>query len=91
MMAKKYGVSLLFEAFADRAYTDDGGLMERSQDGSVYTTPEQMVAQVKEVVQGHVTTPNGNTIPLKADSICVHGDNEASIVAARQIYQSLRS
>lgn len=91
LLARKYGVSLLFEAFADRAYTDKSGLLDRSQEGAVFNSPAQMINQVKQLVQGSVSSTSGKILPLKVDSICLHGDNEASITAAQQIYQSLRS
>ncbi|MCP5537180.1 MAG: 5-oxoprolinase subunit PxpA [Akkermansiaceae bacterium] len=92
LLALKFGVPLLFEAFADRAYTDDGTLVDRSLEGAVFTTPGPMIAQARQIAsQGSVTTASGKVLPLRADSICVHGDNEASIAAAKQIYLSLRT
>ncbi|MEJ6572822.1 MAG: 5-oxoprolinase subunit PxpA [Akkermansiaceae bacterium] len=92
LMGKKYGVSLLFEAFADRAYTDDGGLMDRAFDGALYSSPDQMVEQAIQIAtQGTVTSAEGKTLALNADTICVHGDNPASIAAAKQIYIALKA
>jgi len=91
-MADRYGLKLLFEAFADRAYTDDGALQDRSMEESIFSSPEQIVDQVMQLCnEGSITTVTGEILPLKADSVCVHGDNEASIDAAKKIYQLLRS
>lgn len=91
-LAGKHGVALLFEAFADRAYTAQGELLDRGLEGAVFTEPELMLQQVLQLAgQGSVTSHCGKTIPLKADTICVHGDNEASIHAAQQIRQAIRS
>ncbi len=78
-------VSLLFEAFADRRYTDDGKLTPRSQAGAVLHE-EEMLAQVTQLVQhGSVTTASGNALALNADTLCVHGDNQAAIRQIQQI------
>ncbi|WP_105169446.1 5-oxoprolinase subunit PxpA [Pseudoalteromonas sp. T1lg23B] len=84
-LAAKYGVSLIFEAFADRLYTDEGLLTPRSLPNAVHNKPALM-AQVKQLVAlGSVTTDTGKQLPLKADTLCVHGDNEASIALVKEI------
>lgn len=83
--ASKLGVELLFEAFADRCYADDGKLLARSQPNAVHTQ-EKMLAQVKQLNEhGTITTVNGHTLDIKADSLCVHGDNMAGVQAIQQI------
>ena len=83
---------LLFEAFADRAYTAEGALMDRHIEGAVFSSQDQMIAQVEQLSdQGSVRTVDGKILPLKADSVCVHGDNETSIQVVKQLYQILAS
>jgi UPF0271 protein len=83
--AKEYGIELLFEAFADRCYDDDGSLLSRSKSGAVHTK-EKMLAQVKQLnEQGTITTANGNILNIKADSLCVHGDNMEGVKAVQEI------
>jgi 5-oxoprolinase (ATP-hydrolysing) subunit A len=84
-LAAAAGVSLIFEAFADRRYTDEGKLTPRSEAGAVLHKAE-MLAQVKQLVkQGTVTTVSGKTLALNADTLCVHGDNQAAIAQVQQI------
>ena len=91
-LAMKHKVALLFEAFADRAYTAQGALMERSEQGAVFSDAHKMVEQVLELTQqGCITSSCGKKIAITADSICVHGDNQASVEAAKQIYTALHS
>lgn len=91
-LAEKFEVPLLFEAFADRAYMDDGQLVDRRQEGAVYESTQKMLNQVMRLVRdGSVTTISGKALPLRADTICVHGDNEAAVAAAKEIYQALKS
>ena len=73
------GVKLVFEAFADRCYGDDGSLVHRSQPGAVHNR-ERMLAQVQQLRQDStVTTLSGHIIPLQVDTLCVHGDNPESV------------
>ena len=84
-LAGRHGVALLFEAFADRRYTDTGSLTPRSQPGAVLSGAE-VLAQVTQLVKlGFVTTDSGNTLALKADTLCVHGDNPAALAQLKQI------
>ena len=45
-----------------------------------------MMAQVKQLCDSAtVTTVSGHTLPLLADTLCVHGDNEAGVQAIADI------
>ncbi|MEJ6472859.1 5-oxoprolinase subunit PxpA [Pseudoalteromonas piscicida] len=84
-LAEKYGVSLIFEAFADRLYTDEGLLTPRSMPKAVHDKTA-LLEQVKQLhQQGSVTTATGKPLTLRADTLCVHGDNEASISLIKKI------
>lgn len=77
--AKNFDIEILSEAFADRCYNDDGTLLSRSKAGAVHNR-EKILSQVKLLKEkGCVITSNGNHLKIKADSICVHGDNIESI------------
>jgi UPF0271 protein len=83
--AKDLGIELLFEAFADRCYADDGKLLSRALPGAVHSK-EKMLAQVKQLnEQGTITSVSGHILNIKADSLCVHGDNLAGVQAIAQI------
>lgn len=83
--AADLGIELLFEAFADRCYADDGKLLSRTLEGAVHTK-EKMLAQVKQLnEQGTITSVSGNTLHIKADSLCVHGDNMDGVNAIADI------
>ena len=84
-LAKTYQLTLILEAFADRQYTDAGLLVSRNILGSVHNK-SALIAQVKQLLTtGCVTTQSGTALPLHADSLCVHGDNEASIALIQEI------
>ncbi len=85
-LADERGLPLLFEAFADRRYTDDGLLLARTQPGAVFHDENEIIKQAIALAKsGHVTTDTGKQLTLNADSICVHGDNAESIQAIKKI------
>tara|TARA_B100000700_G_scaffold26962_1_gene25831 strand:- start:470 stop:1207 length:738 start_codon:yes stop_codon:yes gene_type:complete len=84
-MANELELELILEAFADRQYTDEGKLVSRSLAGSVHDK-SALIAQVKQLLEhGTVTTRSGQQLALHADSLCVHGDNEAGIALIQEI------
>lgn len=88
--AKAFGLELLFEAFADRCYDDNGALLSRTKEGAVHSR-EKMLQQVMQLQQhGTVTTVSGYSLALQADSLCVHGDNLAGVQAIEEIRQLIR-
>lgn len=88
--AKERGIELFFEAFADRCYDDDGKLLARTKAGAVHSK-EKMLAQVKQLNQhGTVTTVSGHTLPLQADTLCVHGDNLEGVQAIKAIRELIQ-
>lgn len=88
-IAEYYRVGLLYEAFADRAYDESGLLVPRTQPGAVYQDVEQIKEQVINLAEGQVTTIQGNKLNLAVDTVCVHGDNEHSILTIEALHKVL--
>lgn len=89
-LAAEQGVPLWFEAFADRAYDGDGFLVARSQPGAVHHDSERVIAQALALAGGQpLTASDGSALVLRADSLCVHGDNAGSVAAVRRIRAAL--
>ena len=85
--AQAFGLDVLFEAFADRCYDDNGALLSRAKEGAVHSR-EKMLDQVVQLQEhGTVTTVSGHQLALQADSLCVHGDNMAGVNAIEKIRQ----
>lgn len=83
--AEALGVTLWFEAFADRRYDANGLLVPRSESGAVHDR-KTTLAQVKQLKRcSSVTTVNGDSLLIKADTLCVHGDNPESVAVIREI------
>ena len=74
--ARESGLRVANEVFADRAYNDDGSLVSRLQEGALIQDGELCLKQVNQMItENTVQSINGNTIPMQADTICVHSDN----------------
>lgn len=91
-IADEYNVPLLFEAFADRSYKDDGSLVSRQSPNALHRKSEDIFYQAMQLANfGTVTTVKGNTIEIQADTLCVHGDNEESIATIKRIFTALNN
>lgn len=91
-IAQAHQVKLIYEAFADRRYDENGLLVARSQANAVLKEPQEIIEQVKQLKeQQGITTVNGEFINLKVDSICVHGDNESAIALIAELQQLIEA
>ncbi|MHA6196710.1 5-oxoprolinase subunit PxpA [Pseudomonas wadenswilerensis] len=89
-LGDELGVTLWFEAFADRAYDAAGRLVSRRLPGAVHHDPALIVEQALRLARGEALTANdGSAVHLHAQTLCVHGDNDSSLAAVRQIRQAL--
>ena len=89
--AEKIGLKTACEVFADRTYQDDGSLTPRTQPGAMITDEAKSIAQVLSMVlDKKVTTLSGKVIPIKADSICVHGDGPKALTFVNKIRETLK-
>ncbi|MCU7553993.1 5-oxoprolinase subunit PxpA [Alteromonas sp. ASW11-19] len=87
--AKDIGINLIFEAFADRRYTDEGYLVSRHRDGAVLSDDEALTQAERFMDKQEVVTESGAIIPIAADSLCVHGDSPGAVDMARKIRLAL--
>jgi UPF0271 protein len=91
-IAARRGVRFAFEFFADRAYNPDGSLVSRRLPGAVVRDHEHVTAKALRLVrEGRVAAIDGSTIALKADTICVHGDNPEALALVRRIRAALEA
>lgn len=83
--ANVFDLPLIFEAFSDRRYTDEGLLTPRSMKGAVLHEQQALEQAEQMIQQKTVTTVSGKTLPIDADSLCVHGDTQGAVEIARKI------
>ncbi|MEW5721446.1 MAG: 5-oxoprolinase subunit PxpA [Chloroflexota bacterium] len=78
------------EGFADRAYNRDGTLRSRREPGALIDDPERAAAQALQMVHAQtVTTPEGETIAMPVDTLCVHGDSPGAVEILRAVRETL--
>ena len=88
--AKKLNMKIACEIFADRNYEDDGNLVSRSKPNAVIINPEVAKKHVFNMVKNQsLFSINGKKIPCEIDSVCIHGDNIASLNTAKSIREVL--
>jgi UPF0271 protein len=91
-MGKRHGLRIAFEAFPDRAYNKDGSLVSRREKGAVIHDHEIVAKRgLKMALEGRVVALDGTEIELKADTLCVHGDNPAAVEMVKRIRQELKA
>ncbi|HIY01149.1 MAG TPA: 5-oxoprolinase subunit PxpA [Candidatus Blautia faecipullorum] len=88
--AKDMGLRTALEVFADRAYEEDGSLVNRRKEGAMVTDEKVAIARVVRMIkEKKVTAITGKDIPIQADSVCVHGDGAKALAFVEKIRRTL--
>jgi UPF0271 protein len=88
--AERAGLRTVRESFADRAYTPEGTLVSRREDGAVLHDPTEVARRVVQIVtEGTVTAVDGSTVKIDAESVCVHGDSPGAVDMAERVRAEL--
>lgn len=88
--ARELGCNTACEIFADRAYNDDATLVDRRLDGAVIHDPAEASRRVLDMVRaGAIITQSGKRLPMRIDTICLHGDTEGAVAIARAVRDGL--
>ncbi|MER5380358.1 5-oxoprolinase subunit PxpA [Streptomyces sp. NPDC002688] len=91
-VAERAGLPVVTEAFADRAYTEEGTLVPRTQEGAVITDAGTVVERSLGLARfGVVTSHSGERVPVRARSLCLHGDTPGAVDLARRVRARLES
>lgn len=85
------GLTVIQEAFADRAYRSDGTLMPRTQPGALLETPQQVRQQLRTILKGSLTSVDGQSVPIQTETLCVHLDSPHAIELLHLIRQEIQS
>ncbi|NRB33997.1 MAG: LamB/YcsF family protein [Rhodobacteraceae bacterium] len=89
---EKLGCAWAGEIFADRAYNDDGTLVDRRQPGAMIHDPAIVGPRMAEMVKdGAIRTESGARLETRIDTICVHGDTAEAVALARAVRNSLEA
>lgn len=88
--AEKAGLRAVAEAFADRAYTPEGTLVSRREEGAVLHDAKQVAKNMVRLAQeGKIKAIDGSEIKMDAESICLHGDTAGAVEMAREVRAAL--
>jgi UPF0271 protein len=83
-------LTIVHEAFADRAYTPAGTLVSRREPGAVIHDVERVTRRaLRMAVDGVVEAVDGTEVRLDARSICLHGDTPGAVELARSVREAL--
>jgi len=90
-IAKKSGVSVAGEVFADRGYSDDGTLAPRDKPGGMIEDAAASVKQALAMIEdGYVTSLGGKRVAVAADTMCLHGDQPGAVTFAKTLREAFK-
>ena len=89
--AQAAGLTVAQEAFADRAYRADGTLVPRSEHGSILQTEQDIRRRLHHLMASTVMSVDGASVPIHADTLCLHADTSYAVPLARMIRQEFES
>lgn len=76
LLSEQKGLSIKREVFADRAYNPDFTLVSRNIPGSLLSDEKSISNHLSNILlTGEILAVDGTKLPVKADTLCFHGDN----------------
>lgn len=88
--ARALGLRVVLEAFPERAYLKNGQLAPRSMPGSWITDPQEAARRaVRMVLEGRVEALDGGEVEVRAETLCIHGDNPNAPLVVRAVREAL--
>jgi UPF0271 protein len=89
---ERLGLQVAHEAFAERRYEADATLTPRTHaDASIEDLPTAAAQVARMLEAGRVVTRTGESVPLRADSICLHGDRPDAAAFARSLHETIET
>lgn len=75
-IAIEQGFNVVSEAFADRRYSEASTLVTRTNKNAILFNESDVLKQTLQIIkEKEVTVITGGLIPMKAQTICIHGDH----------------
>ena len=91
-LAGEMGLVKKSEIFADRAYTEEGFLVDRKLPGAVLHDPKEIAERILAMLrEGAIRTISGKWLKTPIDSICVHSDTPDAVEIARRLRSALEA
>jgi 5-oxoprolinase (ATP-hydrolysing) subunit A len=80
------GLQIAREVFADRNYLSNGQLVPRTRADALLHDPTEAAPRVLRMLhEGKVRSVDGVDIEVRAETICLHGDNPEAVEFARAL------
>ncbi|MGI4983369.1 MAG: 5-oxoprolinase subunit PxpA [Janthinobacterium lividum] len=90
--ARRAGLAVVEEAFADRGYRADGSLVPRSEPGAMIHDEDAMIERILTMIhEKRVRTVDGSWCAVNAQTFCLHGDGPHALAFARRIRTTLET
>ncbi len=88
--AEEAGLTVVQEAFADRAYTPEATLVSRRLPGAVLHKADEIAQRCVAMATGQpIKDVEGGDLAISPGSICVHGDTAGAGEIARKVREAL--
>jgi len=89
-LALKNNLKIKIEAFADRNYNTDLTLVSRKNENALITDKEIIIQHLLKMIEEQkLISTDGVEVEIKADTFCVHGDNQNAIIILKYIAEKL--
>lgn len=90
--AEELGLKVAYVGAVDRSYEDDGTLTPRTIPGAVLHDPDEIAERtVRMVTEGTIVSRNGKTLPVRTDTVLLHGDGPDAVALAHRIRSDLEA
>ncbi|MBA6389883.1 5-oxoprolinase subunit PxpA [Colwellia sp. BRX10-3] len=91
-IAKKHHISLYYEAFADRAYLDNGLLVPRTETGAVLTNNQDVVTRCQALLDKQpLLSKHQQPLQFHIDALCVHGDTPNALAMLKALRATINA
>jgi UPF0271 protein len=88
--ARAKGLRAAIVGIADRAYRDDGTLVPRTEPGAVIHDEGEIAARTTRMVtEGVIRSVGGRDLPVRCDTVLLHGDTPGAISLAHRVRKEL--
>ncbi|MDG3010283.1 LamB/YcsF family protein [Rhodococcus sp. D2-41] len=88
--ATRHEIAFFAEGFVDRAYTESGDLVPRSEPGAVLGQRAALAQALSLATSGTAAVAGtGDRVTVPARSLCVHGDSPDAVAMARAVRAAL--
>ena len=90
-VARRAGLVVWEEGFADREYRDDGTLVPRTEPNAMLLEPKLVVERVRRLLNDRaVIAASGNRVPLRPQTLCIHSDTPRAARLVQAVVNVLR-